>query len=55
MAEFLASKSIYCLADGRESAFTKHFTNHFGDYKLKKLVCTSLGLEHGLKLVYDGN
>lgn len=39
---YLENKIIYCNADNEESNFYKFFKDHFNEYKLKKLICTSL-------------
>lgn len=39
---YLENKVIYCNADNEESNFYKFFKDHFEEYKLKKLICTSL-------------
>ena len=39
---YLENKIIYCNTDNNESNFYQFFKDHFNDYKLKKLICTSL-------------
>lgn len=50
----LHGKNVWCLADGKDSEFTKVFAREFANLGLKKLTCTSFVKDsHGLALIKD--
>lgn len=41
-SSFFTNKTIYCNCDNEKSNFYKYFQDHFYDFRLKKLICTSI-------------
>jgi len=50
IAQHIKNRSVWCLADGQESEFTKWFLANFEMVGLKKLLCTSKSQTHGFAI-----